>query len=272
MTQQTFLSAHAVPPREVVLHRIWRVEADSGYDVYHKPGNDGGWRVIRTLEGEGTLCQEDGTRVPLHAGDVACVESRRIERYFCSGDGWKFWWFECGIKGEPLRTLSRSVPLRREEAAVREDIWRNLRHTRPEGGRLATAAFAYLLHLWQTVQSDEHDPEDRISELVAEIPLRCGETWTVREMAKHAGMSERSFRDHFQRITGQSPAAYRNDIRLRIAAEQLVRSRRQVQEIASDLGFSSPFHFSKAFRTRFGVSPRVYRLRNTRTPGPPRDD
>ncbi|MBT3297190.1 MAG: AraC family transcriptional regulator [Verrucomicrobia bacterium] len=34
-----------------------------------------------------------------------------------------------------------------------------------------------------------------------------------------------------------------------------------VEEIAFDVGFSDPFHFSRVFRTIIGLSPRAWRKR-----------
>jgi AraC family transcriptional regulator of arabinose operon len=210
--------------------------------------------------GGGELSLRDGSCLKIEAGDVVCVPSESVRRYWCVEARWNFWWFECEVLGRDLVQTTRSVPTLPFEAVMREEIWRNLKHPHPERNQLASSAFAYLLHHWLVFQPGPGGIEERITEIIAEIPLRCGRPWSVRDMARQAGMSERSFRMHFRIVSGQTPLEYRNAVRLRIAAEQLKTTGHQVQEIAEELGFSSPFHFSKAFRNRYGASPREFRL------------
>ncbi|WP_102958366.1 helix-turn-helix domain-containing protein [Mangrovicella endophytica] len=54
-------------------------------------------------------------------------------------------------------------------------------------------------------------------------------------------------------------AAYVRARRLEAAYAALVRAPRQVQTVAHELGFTSEAHFSRAFRRRFGESPREAR-------------
>ena len=82
---------------------------------------------------------------------------------------------------------------------------------------------------------------------------------SVSKLARQAGMSERWFRSIFREITGQSPKEYYDILRLDTAAELLRMGRANVTQIAQRLGFSSPFHLSRAFKTRHGLSPSVYR-------------
>ena len=43
------------------------------------------------------------------------------------------------------------------------------------------------------------------------------------------------------------------------AAEQLAQPGALVTNVAADLGFNSPFHFSRAFKSVFAVSPEAFR-------------
>lgn len=62
-----------------------------------------------------------------------------------------------------------------------------------------------------------------------------------------------------RRIAAQSPKAI-IDKRLLIEAERLLtNSKRTVQEIAYDLGFTSQAHFAKFFKKQRGISPTQYR-------------
>ena len=56
-----------------------------------------------------------------------------------------------------------------------------------------------------------------------------------------------------------SPSQLITAMKMREARRLLVTREYRVNEVASRLGFSSPFYFSRRFRTFFGVSPSQYR-------------
>lgn len=63
----------------------------------------------------------------------------------------------------------------------------------------------------------------------------------------------RSFRDVYH----MTPKQYWNQRRMDIALEKLCKGAR-VRDVAEELGFSTPYAFSKAFKNRFGLSPKKY--------------
>lgn len=65
----------------------------------------------------------------------------------------------------------------------------------------------------------------------------------------------RCFRDSL----GITPMAYVRRYRLTRAREQLATSDEPVSRIALEVGFVQTAHFSRAFRSQFGVSPRIVR-------------
>lgn len=69
-------------------------------------------------------------------------------------------------------------------------------------------------------------------------------------------MSERAFRNAFEEVMDWSPKRYFDRLRLEKAAEMLRQNRMSVGEVAEALGYSSPFHLSRAFRELFGFRPR----------------
>jgi transcriptional regulator GlxA family with amidase domain len=59
----------------------------------------------------------------------------------------------------------------------------------------------------------------------------------------------------FQRYLGQVPTKYYLELRLQRARELLNQTSLSVTEIAVICGFLSPPHFSKCYRSVFGLSP-----------------
>jgi AraC-like DNA-binding protein len=61
---------------------------------------------------------------------------------------------------------------------------------------------------------------------------------------------------------GTTPSAYILERRLARAAERLGAAHEaSITEIAFELGFNDSAYFARAFRQRFGVSPREWRRR-----------
>lgn len=63
----------------------------------------------------------------------------------------------------------------------------------------------------------------------------------------------------FRRQTGYSPIDFLIRQRIRQACRLLDGSQASVSAIASEVGFSDPYYFSRRFRNVMGVSPRDYR-------------
>lgn len=81
----------------------------------------------------------------------------------------------------------------------------------------------------------------------------------VRQLAEQASMNEQYFCRFFKSVTGKSPMAYLNDIRIREAAALLQTSRLSVTEVCLETGFHNLGNFMRAFREMYGCTPLVYR-------------
>ncbi|MBA3686776.1 MAG: helix-turn-helix transcriptional regulator [Planctomycetes bacterium] len=63
----------------------------------------------------------------------------------------------------------------------------------------------------------------------------------------------------FQRFASETPYDLVRRLRVRRAADLLREPSRSVASIADELGFSNPFHFSRAFKRVFGLPPSAFR-------------
>jgi len=82
-----------------------------------------------------------------------------------------------------------------------------------------------------------------------------------QKVANEMGVSLRMLQKVFA-AAGEQPAAYILDQRLDRVSEILGRpehASRSIGQIAESFGFHEPSHFSRAFRERFGMSPRDWR-------------
>jgi len=83
--------------------------------------------------------------------------------------------------------------------------------------------------------------------------------FSLARLAKEAGMSEFHFSRMFKRTTGKSPSQYFIGLKMERAQALLRETRKEVIEIAFEVGYSNPSHFAQVFRRETGRSPSEYR-------------
>ena len=98
-----------------------------------------------------------------------------------------------------------------------------------------------------------------IDNIIDEIRSNPEIWWTVEELANMCNTSVSQFRRKFKKNTGMLPKEYIEELKLRHSADMLLASNLSVKKIAKRFGYRDPFHFSRRFKHRFGVSPEHYR-------------
>jgi AraC-like DNA-binding protein len=81
----------------------------------------------------------------------------------------------------------------------------------------------------------------------------------LQEVARECGVDEAYLCRLFGRYDRQSPYQYLTRLKMNRAAKQLEDQGRLVKQVAAELGYRDVFHFSRAFKNVFGVSPRGFR-------------
>jgi AraC family transcriptional regulator of arabinose operon len=82
---------------------------------------------------------------------------------------------------------------------------------------------------------------------------------TMTRIARAAGLSTSRLAHLFREQLGQTPGQFIEQQRMDQARQLLVLTTRPINEIARQLGFQSPFYFSRRFTRAVGISPREYR-------------
>jgi len=249
----------------VALKTIYEVHATPEYDILKSEYDSRAYIAIRTLEGEGVIKFEGKPEITVLPQSLVILEYSKIRRYYCSSDKWNFWWFEFTLTGELYMPLNQVILIEKiENEAYYCSSSLNLLSKFDAASRaLASAAFNYLICSWllNTEQAQTINPHKAAIDKVvnyAREKFHEGNV-SVSDMAACAGLSERRFREVFKEITKESPKKYFNRMRIEMACEMLRNTTLSVAEIAERLGFSSQFHFTRAFIKEYGIPPIRFR-------------
>jgi AraC-like DNA-binding protein/quercetin dioxygenase-like cupin family protein len=82
---------------------------------------------------------------------------------------------------------------------------------------------------------------------------------TLEQLAQECHLDAAYLCRLFRRYDHQSPYQYLLRLKLNAAAELMQSSEVLVKQVAEQVGFSDPFHFSRAFKSVFGLSPDAFR-------------
>lgn len=107
----------------------------------------------------------------------------------------------------------------------------------------------------------------RIAPALQRIASGFQDPVTVPELARHCGMSVRSFQQHFVRLIGHSPQQHLLSSRVQAAAALLADPGSAIADIAYRCGFNTLSSFNRAFRAAHRTSPRAFRRRIGATAG-----
>ena len=95
--------------------------------------------------------------------------------------------------------------------------------------------------------------------IIEEAFLYDYKTITLKELANRVSLGERQTERLLQKHYGQSFIQKKTEARMSAASQLLRETNASISDIAEDLGYSSPEHFSNAFRKYYKESPKAFR-------------
>jgi AraC-like DNA-binding protein len=154
-------------------------------------------------------------------------------------------------------------------------------------GALQSGLEETLNHIHQRVLSDSFGNHPELSALAMQTLSRCTqitageprasqieraiqraerhlqdhykEPLNIEELAENLGVAYSHFRRAFRAQTGFSPWQYVIHLRLTRARYLMASTDTILEDVAAQVGFSSGFHLSNAFKQAFGISPTPWR-------------
>jgi transcriptional regulator GlxA family with amidase domain len=98
-----------------------------------------------------------------------------------------------------------------------------------------------------------------VSKALEILETRFRERWAVSRLAKEVGLSQSRLTELFRQESGCSIQKFLTKIRVRRAENLLTHSDLRIERVASECGFASVQHFSRAFKSVKGFSPMKFR-------------
>lgn len=231
------------------------------------------FQLLYIIRGEGFFESAAAGRLPIKAGDAFLLFPGVWHRYAPNPKtGWDEYWI--GFDGDVPRRLVRENVFSPKSPVFSPGLgkpWHEL-FTRaieslelePVGQHqiLAGLAFEMLtrLHALEREEKLEAGLDDTIVRKTKYFIMeRLKEKIDWEELARDLHVSYSSLRHAFQQHTGFSPYQYQLQLRLDKAKSLLNSTPQSVKQIASQIGFDCPYHFSNLFKRKTGLSPVAWR-------------
>lgn len=112
----------------------------------------------------------------------------------------------------------------------------------------------------------DDSPTEIVENIMEYLRHNYAESINFVQISEQYNFSSAYLSKIFKEHSGTTPGKYLFDYRMKIAKKLLRDTDLSVKDIAEQVGFPDPFHFSKSFKALTGVSPTQYReMRPTET-------
>jgi AraC-like DNA-binding protein len=216
------------------------------------------------MNGLGRVIIEGCGEISVTPSTLMFFEHGKVRQYYCADEHWDFWWFE--FSSSEMLHLPMNSPISIEPMEDEEKDFTACLELLSKAGtgmaRLASAAFTVLFSKW-LLKIDYYRRDNpyrlAVKSAINRIKSNLDRHIPIKDLAREAGLSERRFRQVFEKTAGMRPKKYEGALRIHLAEELLLNTPCTICEIAERLGYSSLFHFSKAFANAYGLPPSTFR-------------
>ena len=131
-------------------------------------------------------------------------------------------------------------------------------------GRLAEVLFILIIRSYLERADVEEGfllalKDERISNSLKAMHEQPAKDWTLQKLAGVAGMSRSLYSKEFKKLAGETPLSYLTNWRILKAKELLPDNKKNISEVASDVGYQSEAAFNRLFKSKTGETPAGYR-------------
>jgi AraC family transcriptional activator of pyochelin receptor len=112
----------------------------------------------------------------------------------------------------------------------------------------------------------KHDDIERLHHAREILITQLNHPPSILSLARQVGLNDFKLKQGFRQVFGTTVFGYLRDYRLEQAHLLLLEGQLSVQQVARAIGYTHSGYFAKAFKQKFGVSPKTYQLnRDQRT-------
>ena len=228
------------------------------------------WNVV-----EGTVCIEIHQKTYIaYPGDVVIFSPNVHYKAYTGSNGCKFLFhrfsLDIGYKNDALAEMNLSGLVREKYlgnaclAFCKNTLQKPLNHNPLEKyasflsylSQLLYVADAHMEHFFPLGKPNHNDS---ITFALRYLNKHFTEPVNIKEIALQCHLSEKYFIHHFTEMVGISPKKYIIECRMRYAEELLRATNQKISDIATHIGYTDAYSFSKAFHKRYNQSPSEFR-------------
>jgi len=232
-----------------------------------EPGGEGVW--IYTLEGA-AICRIRDERHVLRPGK--CLVVRKPSQVWLGPDPkalpWKYIWLN--LTGEQsLRTfdflqkrfgfVQEFLPDSSAVRAASNVVSAAVDQPHRSAAAWSRLTFEFLTAWWETVAAQRLPVSQELFEDVPSSKLLSFGPRSIKNFASQMGYSRQYLQKRLKEQWKQTPGRVLRQVRLEEAKRLLVSTNLSILEISSQVGYSGPTSFSRAFSAEYKVSPLAYR-------------
>lgn len=140
-------------------------------------------------------------------------------------------------------------------------------HSKESPFHLIGHLYLFLDYLIQSSKSSNLIQSDKMSnyyirEAIHYIEQNFQNNISIDEISKICGINRSYLSKLFRSSIGRSPQEFLINYRMIKATELLKLTSLSIGDIGSAVGYENQLHFSRAFKTIYGISPREWRAQN----------
>lgn len=215
--------------------------------------------LFYTLKGQGKLTTID-KEYALVANTLAILPTKQSFEVSIAGEQWDIIWLN-------LANTKRWQHLSSNQALVISDqkleplhLAMELLYSEPDAILREGVMPILNYYLNATLRGDnQNKTNNRLNSLFQDIEKRLQYDWTIEAMCNQLHYSPPHLHRLCQAQFGKSPIQKLIHLRIERAKSLLLNTRWPVQHIASYVGYTNIFNFSKSFKKLVGVSPSEFR-------------
>lgn len=218
--------------------------------------------------------KEETRTYSIKSGQGFLIFPGQINTYYAdTALPWEYLWIEFdGLRVKQaldLTELSPDTPVYHPHSKdIREQMINEMlyiiHHPKESPFHLIGHFYLFWDYLLQSCKSTRLTPSGRMSdyyikEAINYIEQNFQNNITIEDIAAVCGINRSYFGKIFRSSIGRSPQEFLMNYRMVKAAELLKLTSLSIAEIGSAVGYENQLHFSRAFKTIYGISPRGWR-------------